>query len=243
MKNPAEVIPPPGWGDDTLTTYFDHAQRNRWATFVQEPKAFLLLRRIDMWLDALRDGLINPKHEISASLLLRAQLLFQTTCELAMSGSFYASMSVQRSCMEAAAYALRLVKEPGALQIWLGRDDTAVEKAAARRLFTHGKTKASIAKVDQGLADVYSALYDRTIDFGAHPNPLGIWSGADITAVGRNFEVSQIGLHVRGPALDAALKSSAQAGLVVIRVAGLIWPERVEILRLNDEMWALRRAC
>ena len=238
-----EYKPPPKWGDDPLTDYIEIAHRNRWASFVHERKAVGLLLRIDAWLEALRNGLINPKHHISALLCLRAQLLYRTACELALSGNHYASMPVQRACLEAAAYALWCAKDAAAVNVWMDRDDSDATKKAARSFFTHKRTKEVVAKSDAKLAEIYAKLYDHAIDFGAHPNALGVWTGAEIKPAGDNFEMMQIGLHGQGVALDAALKSSAQAGVFVIRIAELIWPERVELLGLRDEMWELRRAC
>lgn len=236
-------IPPPGWGSDPLTAYFDHAHMNRWATFVQEEKAFELLKRVNTWLDAHRDGLFKTQLEIPASLFMRAHLLFQTTCELATSGALYASMPIQRASLECAAYVLWLAKDPLALKIWLERDECSVTKKSARNHFTFGNTVKAIRRSDTGLAHIYSELYERTIDFGAHPNPLGIWSSANVSSAGPHVMISQIGLHNRGPELTAALKSTAQTGVFLVRIAQLVWPERVSLLGLYDEMWKLRRAC
>lgn len=216
---------------------------NRWATFVQEERAFELLRRVNAWLDAHRDGLFNTRLEVPASLYMRAHLLFQTTCELATSGALYASMPIQRASIECAAYVLWLAKDPQALQLWLDRDENLVAKKNARNHFTFGNTVKAIRRSDTSLAQIYTELYERTIDFGAHPNPLGVWSSAAISSAGQHVMISQIGLHDRGPELTAALKSSAQTGVFLVRIAELVWPERVRLLGLYDEMWNLRQAC
>lgn len=245
MKMTSEAVyePPPEWGDDPLTDYFEIAHKNRWASFVHEREGVDLLLRIDAWLETLRKGLINPKHNVSALLLLRAQLLFRATCDPALSSNHYASMPVQRACLEAAAYALWCAKDAEALKVWMDRDESNQTKKAARSFFKHGDTNKAIARCDTKLAEIYAKLYDRAIDFGAHPNALGIWAGSDIQPDGDDFEMMQIGLHGRGVALDAAMKASAQAGVFTIRIAELIWPERVGLLGLRDEMWALRESC
>jgi len=243
MASETVYEPPPKWGDDPLTDYFEIAHKNRWASFVHEHEGVSLLLRIDAWLETLRKGLINPKHHISALLLLRAQLLFRATCELALSGNHYASMPVQRACLEAAAYALWCAKDAEALKVWMDRDESDQTRKAARSFFKHGDTKKAIAKCDNKLAEIYAKLYDRAIDFGAHPNALGIWVGSEIQPAGDDYAMMQIGLHGRDAALDAAMKSSAQTGVFIVRIAEPIWPERVGLLGLIHELWSLRKSC
>lgn len=235
--------PPPGWADDELSKYFENVHRNQWATFHQQPSDYASHQRVDVWINRLTSGLINPIHHYSAFLILRAHLLFRTASMLAAAGDFYGSMPVQRSCAETAMYAVVLAKNKDAEQIWIEREDSPESKQKTKNFFAHAKIKSTLRSIDQDLEAVYDTIYQRTIDYGAHPNSSGIFANTVLEECDGNTHVKQVGLHTRGTEFDFGLKSVVQVGVLLIRACDLIWPERVQLLGLSDEMWSLRKTC
>ncbi|XSC46731.1 hypothetical protein ACF1BQ_014035 [Bradyrhizobium sp. RDT10] len=79
-------------------------------------------------------------------------------------------LAVLRLCIEYAGYAALIASKPSLARAWFDRDTDASGKAAVRKAFTHAAIKASIERSDLKLCSVYSELYERLIQFGAHLN-------------------------------------------------------------------------
>jgi hypothetical protein len=78
---------------------------------------------------------------------------------------------LQRSCLEYAGYAKLVTVEPELARLWLQRDQNLAE---VRKKFSNRAVRESIEKDDAALAKIYQALYELSIDFGAHPNEKGV---------------------------------------------------------------------
>ena len=176
-------------------------------------------------------------------LVLRSHLIFRTASSLSAAGDLYSSMSVQRSCAETSAYALVLARDDQALDKWMARTDSDDTKKEARNSFIHSKIIKIIRKDDVDLEKTYDTIYQRSIDFGAHPNSSGIFTSTEIERKDGNTHIKQAGLHGPGTQFTLGLKSTSQVGVFLIRICELIWPERVQLLSLYDELWALRQSC
>ena len=93
-----------------------------------------------------------------------------------------------RQSLEFAGYAALVHSDPTLASIWWDRDQTDEDEKKARRTFTHGAVVAANGKLDTSLPGIYDTLYDRLIQFGAHPNEKSI-SGSmklDIAEAERN---------------------------------------------------------
>lgn len=84
--------------------------------------------------------------------------------------------------------------------------------------------------------------YQKTIDFGAHPNvgALALMSSKKPTAQGVHFELAYLS---REPAaIQGALKSSGQVGVVALMVLRHVFPERFDLLGLTEKLPSLRKS-
>jgi hypothetical protein len=66
--------------------------------------------------------------------------------------------------LEYAAYAVHIHRDPGLGKVWLDRHQGPVSMKAQKNAFSHRKVAASIS------AARFEDMYQRTIDFGGHPN-------------------------------------------------------------------------
>lgn len=55
----------------------------------------------------------------------------------------------------------------------MNRHDSDKAAKATRDEFTHGNVSRNISAANANLGSIYSELYVRTIDYGAHPNERG----------------------------------------------------------------------
>jgi hypothetical protein len=75
-----------------------------------------------------------------------------------------------RGCIESSLYGFYFDRNPNTFEMWTRRRDDDAARQAVRVEFTIRRLKDYLAAVDPATANSISALYDKTIDFGAHPN-------------------------------------------------------------------------
>jgi hypothetical protein len=130
--------------------------------------------------------------------------------------------ALQRSCLENAGYAHLIADDSTLSESWLRRDDNEDSRKLIRRTFTQGAIRDSIANKDTKLSEIYQALYESCIDFGAHPNEKAVTSAL----VKDSLKTKTIQFKLLtgdGPALDHSLRSAAQVGICALKVFGTIF--------------------
>jgi hypothetical protein len=236
------VLPaPPGWASDTLSEFIELAHRNRFATFANKKAGYRRLARIDLaFVQAGKDWL-NPKGLVPPFLLFRSHAAFRGACEHALAGQVAELFPQVRASIEYAAYALHIHKNPGLEEVWLRRHDDEKSLKTVKSQFHGDKVSETIVKANRAIGSVFKQLYQRAIDFGAHPNERSVTSNASIKQhVGRK-ELQQIYLHGDGLQLDHALKTTAQAGVCALEIFNEVFGPRFELLGIRAELLVLRR--
>ena len=237
----SERPPPPGWGDDSLTEFLNLAQSNRWATFANKKPIVSKLIGIDACF-MRAEGHLSRVDELTASMLLiRSHASYRAACAHAMAGEVVEAFGDIRTCLESAAYAARIGRNLGVAEIWLRRHDSPEADAIMRKTFAAKQLKAAISKSNRKAAEVFEALYQRSIDSGAHPNERAISSSLKIQEGKKTIEFQQLQLHADGIQLDHALKSTAQCGVCALEICQGIFNARFELLGINSSLLDLRK--
>lgn len=240
-QSPMSETPPPGWGDDPLTRFLEDAYKNRWASFANKPSALKLLVRIDRCYATVLADWANPKPALAAFLAYRGHAAFRASCEHALAGQVTDVWPALRACLEFAAYCLHLAKNPDLSETWLRRHDDANAMAAVLKAFTAAKIKATIRAGHPETEAAYAELYQRAIDFGAHPNERAITSSLSIIKGAGKTEYNQAYLVGDGLSLEHGLKSVAQAGVCALNILLIAYPSRFNEVGVSDEPIALWR--
>jgi hypothetical protein len=142
--------------------------------------------------------------------------------------------------LEYALYALHINENPALAEVWLRRHENEESLKKAKRSFRHVDVMKTLLTNDDALHSSLSELYQRTIDFGGHPNERAVsssskmWQEGDTTVIRNQF------LHGDSPALDHALRSTAQIGLGSLLVFQLIYKDRFDLLGLHDTIESLK---
>lgn len=239
---------PPYWGDDGLSKFIGMAFRNTLATFANKKPEYAPLVRIDHAFFTACQNLINPQDMLAALLMMRAHSAFRAACQLAMSGQISEAFPVLRSCIEYSLYALHINRapkvegEPSLGEVWLRRHDDPAAMQAVRNNFSAGQTQRTLRECDQKLGQIIGDLYDRTIDFGAHPNERAITGSMTMTREDEKTIINQIYLHDDSIHLDHGLKTTAQVGLGSLLIFQQVFRERFQILGINADIDELRNS-
>jgi hypothetical protein len=220
---------PIGWGNDSLTQFLDTCRENQVATFATKRSEAIDLTTIDGMFRQLLDGAINPKPILPVGFLLRAHAAYLAAVGAAMAGQLYELQALLRVCLEQGGYAHFIGNDQQRWERWMGRHDSPDATRAVRKEFQHVKIVEHLKAANAEIGRVYSELYDRAIEYGAHPNERGTSLSStieDIEDGGKRFNT--VYLHGDGFMLDFALRTTAQVGICVLRIAQIIYPSRMQ---------------
>ena len=228
--------PPPHWGEDSLSRFFEWAYHSRWATHYRKKKEFHLLASIDKcFVDLFEQSeWRDPKGLVEVGLLARASGSYKAACENAAAGQIAEAYPQLRTCLESAAYAIHMKQNPGHDVIWSNRSK---DRDKTRKAFTSIDVAKSLMKSNAKLGKIYDTLYQRTIDHGAHPNEAALYGSMRTMRPktgGTRLEIGQLQGH--GAGMDFALKTAAEVGISVLKIFEIIFPERFSAIGVSERL-------
>ena len=238
--------PPPHWGGDQLTAFMRTAMQAAWASFVQPDTRpwFEKLSAIDRtFLDAINALNGNTPNYFEGLMLISAHAAFRGAAEFAMQGRANESMLLMRSCLEYAMYGIHFRRNPHLVEVWAHRGDGEKQRKAVRKHFKSTEMLDGISALNNAIDPRTKALYERTIDMGAHPNEAGFFGRLEITdspeGGGKMFQVK----YLQGGDLAhmQALKTAAQTGVCTLECFWLLYRERFDILGVKAGIDALKQ--
>jgi hypothetical protein len=234
--------PPPSWGHDEISKVLDAARSNQYATFANLPGEIGRPVDIDLSYRKVIDGLNHAKDWFAGFFVLRAHSNFLAGCSLCWSGHIPECYAMLRSCLENALYGLYLARNPNSRETWLRRHDSDADKKKVRDEFKI-RTMLDLAKsIDKQEGEIAEVLYDRTIDYGAHPNERALMQMLHITEKNAdNVEFKTVYLEGNSEALRLALKTTAQVGVCTLSLFRSIYRERFDILGVTRALGHMKR--
>ncbi len=128
--------PPNGWGDDLLTSQFDSARANQYATFDNHPMARRLVR-VDQLIFTFVNGNINPRPRVPMLFMLRAHSAYRASAGAAMAGQVYEVNGLARTVLELVSYGAYIGDDVTKFQTWSNRGDSEAARKAVKDEFKH----------------------------------------------------------------------------------------------------------
>ena len=235
----AEQESPP-WGDDRFSKFFREAEFKTRAAAVKYPDVFALLQRVCDAFEKTHSSREVADRMLPRILLVRTYSAYCAACRLAMSGQSFEAHVVLRAGLEAAWYGLHIAKDPVPLtraNIWLQRHDGDQALGRCKTEFRVKNVRATHKALDVVTEADMGALYDRLIDYGAHPNPRGVL--ATVRKVKTENRPGRYDMSILDPEPEAilfALLMAAKMGVGVLKMFRLVYPERFSIVGLYGEI-------
>jgi hypothetical protein len=112
---------------------------------------------------------------------------------------------------------------------------------ASKKAFQHVTVAESVKAANPHAAERFDNLYQRTIDFGGHPNERSVTANIKMTEESDRREMLAILQHGDGVQLDMALKTTAQCGMIALEMLETIYGAKFELLGIKATMLDLRR--
>lgn len=216
-----------------LTSFIIAAEQNSRTASNQFKNDFDKLVSVDEVLNKAAINLDNTIDWFVGFFLIRSHAAWRGAVRLATSGELPESYVVFRACLENALYGFYLYKNPTSSKTWLSRHDSDEAKKKTRNEFTYANVLNELKNYDDKLSGITSELYERTIDYGGHPNPNALLTNSK-QEVGDDKVVFDIMYMNANPdAMKLALKTSAQVGVAVLKIFQKVFPHRFDILNIT----------
>jgi len=241
-KSKNEMPLPSSWAEDPLSEFIQDSFKNIFASFVHKKQEFNLLLKVHSVFRGISGNIDDFEDPFAPNFLHRSHSSFIASCRLSMSGQVAETFPQLRSCLEYALYALHINENPSLSKDWVRRHLNAESLIKSKQSFRHREVMDTLLHRDTALHRFLSDLYQRTIDFGGHPNELAVSSSYEWRQDSDTILVRNQFLHGDSAAIDHALISSAQIGLGSLLVFQLIFNERFDILDLHDTIESLKGA-
>jgi hypothetical protein len=232
MEPPLKTDRPPGWDKPELTAHFERLWSNTVATFAQKRESHRLCRIDEVMYEISidwRGASPTAQSVVPLFMFFRAHSSFRGACALGMGGATVEGFAVLRQAVEFAGYAALMHDEPALANLWWDRDQTPDDLKKVRRAFTHGAIKTAIEKADASLSAAYESLYDRLIQFGAHPNEKSISGNLRLERSASQVQLQQVYLQGDGDQLDHWIHTANQVGILVLKIF-----EKIHVKRFSD---------
>lgn len=227
---------PEEFGKDAVTHYYATATQNLHSTFTSNNNLFEGIKLINNLFDSIRNSISQDSDMVFGLMLMRCHSSLLASSQLAGSGQIIESFVVTRAALEASLYALYLDTDISFQEVWLNRNTSPEAKKKCKELFKTTKLKKHLNDISPRLATVFDQLYERTIDFGAHPNQLSVTSTSKIHhQENRLLTITNV-IDSDPELIELALRNCAQVAICSLNIFGLMRKERFAILNIDTNI-------
>lgn len=235
---------PPSWREDNLSDYLHACFANNLATFHYKKAWFQKLLDIDTIYKKVSDhtSAITQSDDriVEGVLFFRSHSAFCASSFLACGGMSGEVFAINRLCLEYAGYALLMNNDSSLKDVFFKRHESEEYKRKSSRSFSVANIYSAIKTFDEKLADLYKNLYERCIDFGAHPNDRAIRLNADMRQENDVEVFRQAILNVQPDVISHVTKTTFQIGFVSLSIFQHIMPKIFEELDLDSHLQKLK---
>jgi hypothetical protein len=233
--------------DKSLDRFLEVVHNNQLANRGRFPNQYLIIQRIDHCFVTAGKHLSYQKPVLVGPLFLRSQYAYKTAAGMTLAGQIAESFVMMRSCLEYAGYALAIFADqhventPSREEVFVNRnvDDASLKVQKAE--FQISKIRGILATFDEKLAANFKILYDRSIEYGGHPNPYGLLTGINMESKDEQLTSITTLALVSDPVITMfTMKSAAQVGLAALCIFQHMFKTKFELLGIRIEIDALR---
>lgn len=233
------VQEPPPWEDDPLSEFFKLAEYNERVTSLNHPAVFELLKSVQSVFKDVQKAVeydSKPELLIPRFLIVRTFSSFLAAIRLAMSGQIAEAYPVLRQAIEQSWYALHIAKDPSApsrIEVWLRRNEDATAKTKCKEEFTIANVRATHKPLDPDTAMYLQELYESVIDYGAHPNQLGVLIGIAHSKGNKKIDYKVGIIFPQTLPMMLTVRLAVAVAVGALKVFQQIFPERFKIMSID----------
>ena len=224
--------------DNSLDRFLEVLPKNQLANRARFPDQYQIIQRIDTCFVAAGRHLSYLKPVLVGPLFLRSQYGYKTAAGMTLAGQVAESFVMARSCLEYAGYALAIFADqplegvPTREEVFVNRNVDDESLKAQKAEFQVGKIRATIADYDQQLAKNFKLLYDRSIEYGGHPNPYGVLTAMKMeTKDDQLTSITTLALTDDPTITLFAMQNVARVGLTSLCIFQIMCGDKIRVAR------------
>ncbi|AZE77313.1 MULTISPECIES: hypothetical protein [Pseudomonas] len=231
-------------GDDSFRAYLTAGTENLEEILEAGSPFLTMMDDLDSFLNQHVSGPnVEIDNQIIHLLRINARFLLMTGFRIGLTGHVSGIFPILRTALETACYALLMSKNDSLCDIWLGRNSSSEGFKACKNAFNKPMKDAQklVDEHDPVLGAWMYALYESTIDFGAHPNPKTVTLHTRFTDDDQGMTlIENIGLYgVSNYGYEGGLLACVEMGLATALVLSMthdkVTRDAVQALQaLND---------
>jgi hypothetical protein len=225
--------------------FFKDADYNARVTAANYPGVFESLQRVH---SAFRLAAEIVEKDSSGTrlvprfLLIRTHSSYLAAIRAGMSGQIGEAYVLIRAAIEQSWYALHMATGEDAerrTDIWLRRNESDAATASCKSEFTIRNVRSTHEGLDPVAAAEMKDLYEKLIDYGAHPNQMGIFTS--LSSKETHTEVSfQVGiLYPAELPVLVTVRLAMAVAIGALKIFQLIYPERFRLVDFDSEIQRL----
>lgn len=234
--------------ENSLDRFLEVLPKNQLANRARFPDQYQIIQQIDHCFVTAGKHLSYLKPVLVGPLFLRSQYAFKTAAGMTLAGQVAESFVMTRSCLEYAGYALAIFADqhlagvPTREEVFVNRNVDDESLKAQKAEFQVSRIRAIILNYDQKLAENFKLLYDRSIEYGGHPNPYGVLTAMKMeTKDDQLTSITTLALTDDPTITMFAMQNVAQVGLTSLCIFQILCEAKFELLGIRAEMDALKR--
>jgi len=216
------------FGNDELSKFINNAWHNIKATWIEYNTIIQILNSINTlfieYIEVFK--ILSKESDISSptAFLARTYGCYLASVRLSTSGQFSESFVMFRACIETALYGYYINKKPESGKIWVERHKSNESKVKARKEFQIANIWKELAQQEPKICDWVKNTYDKSIDFGGHPNVYSFACNWRETDKGQVMDILNHDPYL----LKNCLLANIRFGLGSLSILRLIYPKHLE---------------
>jgi hypothetical protein len=233
---------PPPWGNDSLSEFFRLADYNARVTAANYPAVFELLRHVDAAFKRAEDAVERDSgwvRLVPRFLLVRTHSSFLAAVRAGMSGQLSEAFALLRGAIEQSWYALHMAKDPSGdtrIEVWLRRNHDEQATGRCKAEFTVRNVRTTHEGLDPGAASQLHSIYESLIDYGAHPNQMGVLTGVTQQECAKQIDYKVGILYPAEVSVMVTLRLAVAVAIGSLKIFQLIYPERFVLMSLDADI-------
>ena len=230
-----------GWGRDELTKEIEETFCNIGVSFLKLKPHFELLKKAHkIYVDAFAQISTNTLEGNIAHLLFGRNFgCFLGAVRLSSSGQMVETWVMLRACVENSLYAFYIFGSPARATIWVNRHKNEVAKKKCRDTFKVANIWAELKTRSTAIAKEAKQLYDKAIDFGAHPNERSVFTNIVPKQNGSGLSLRLV--NADPTFIRTAVIYTIKTSLLTFRIFALVLPEVFEQPNLDIKVQNLKK--
>jgi hypothetical protein len=214
-----------GWGKDKLTQELEQAFYNIGVSFIKLKPHFDLLKKAnEIFIDTFEQMTTDKiEKEIACLLFGRAFGCFLGAVRLSSSGQMTETWVLLRALIENCLYAFYMFESPERADIWVNRHKDEDSKKKCKDTFKVGSIWVELKIRSKRTANEAKTLYDKAIDWGAHPNERSLFP--NIVPKPNSSGLSLCLVNANPAFIRASVIYTIRTSLFTFRIFNLVFPE------------------